>query len=151
VTVKPAGSELLEHFGYFELLNYLFSIIREWLGTQPHPHKLVIGGNHDWVLQALGVQEVQQTFDKYSAKGSVIYLEHEEASVGNVNVFGSPFGNWGGRNDAFKAEDIDYNFSKDVHLFVTHYPPILPKAGGIRECKEMVDAIVNNNVLLQVR
>lgn len=38
--VKESGRVLVERF-------------LKWLGEQPHPHKVFIGGNHDWVLEGL--------------------------------------------------------------------------------------------------
>lgn len=127
---------------------------------------MVIGGNHDWVFQSLGAEAVQRSLAEYCGD-SFIYLgtrshpalpspayslDHEEASVGPVNVFGSPYGNWGSRNDAFKSEHIDYDFSKETHIFVTHYPPILPKEGaGTRESHDMISSLTRSDCLLQVR
>lgn len=94
----------------------LVSNFLSWFCALPHPHKVFIGGNHDWVLQALGKDEVQEMIHTHlnsmstssttssttpSSYLSVAYLDHEEATVGPVKVFGSPYAYWGGHNDAF--------------------------------------------------
>lgn len=56
VTVKPYGYDLFTKFA-------------KWFGAQPHPHKVLIAGNHDWVMQAMGAAEVQKVLDKFSTPG----------------------------------------------------------------------------------
>lgn len=72
VTVKPAGVKLLESFAYF-CFHPAEVTFRTWIGKLPHPHKMLIGGNHDWVLQSLGPEEVQKMLQKYCGD-SLIYL-----------------------------------------------------------------------------
>jgi hypothetical protein len=50
----------------------------------------------------------------------VVYLEHQTASVGQLKVFGSPFGNWGSHNNAFSIGERDYaGIEKGTHIVVT--------------------------------
>jgi hypothetical protein len=52
-------------------------------------------------------------------------------------VFGSPFGHWGSHNNAFSMGNRDYSVVEaDTHIFVSHYPPILP-GGSTSRCEMM--------------
>lgn len=140
VTVKPNGYELFTKFA-------------TWLGSQPHPHKVLIAGNHDWVMQAMGTEEITKELEKYSnTPNSIAYLEHEEASVGPVKVFGSPFAYWGSHNNAFMTRTSDYSsMSSNTHIMVSHYPAILPKGEGrYREDIEIIEAMDRCKTLLHV-
>eukprot|EP00026_Physarum_polycephalum_P006958 Phypoly_transcript_07011.p1 GENE.Phypoly_transcript_07011~~Phypoly_transcript_07011.p1 ORF type:complete len:472 (+),score=62.51 Phypoly_transcript_07011:66-1418(+) len=140
VTVTPYGTDLFTKFA-------------SWFGALPHPHKVLIAGNHDWVMQAMGSAEIVKVLEKYSVNPkSIAYLEHEEAVVGPVKVFGSPFAYWGSHNNAFMTKMSDYSsMTKDTHIMVTHYPAILPKEEGrFREDRDIVDAMVRCKTLLHV-
>jgi hypothetical protein len=44
-------------------------------------------GNHDWVMQAMGSAEITKALEKHgTSPNSIVYLEHEEATVGPVKV-----------------------------------------------------------------
>jgi len=119
LSVSPAGTTLLTEFA-------------GWLGARPHPHKVVIAGNHDLVLAGLGKAAVRAIFAQASG-GTAVYLEHEAASLegGTLRVFGSPRGHWGSKNDAFMTFSPDYDaLPENTHVVVTHMPPILPSDHG---------------------
>lgn len=71
-----------------------------------------------WI--SLHTREVKDLFFSSSSYtilrfiNNLLFLEHEEASVGHVNVFGSPYAHWGSHNDAFKSDHIEYDFSKGM-------------------------------------
>jgi calcineurin-like phosphoesterase family protein len=140
VTVTTVGYELFDKFA-------------AWFAAQPHPHKVLIAGNHDWVMQAMGSTEISKILDHYSAHpNSIVYLEHEEAKVGPVKAFGSPFSYWGSHNNAFMTTNPDYSsMTKDTHIMVTHYPAILPRGeGSFREDPDIIDAMHRCSTLLHV-
>lgn len=121
IGVKPQGVQLFERFA-------------EWFGDQKFQYKIFVAGNHDLVVQGLGKQRVQSIFDKHCTYGEVVYLEHEEVNIGNLRVFGSPYANYGGSNDAFKQLDVDYtDVPSGIDIVVTHMPNILPGKGGAME------------------
>eukprot|EP01079_Euglenida_sp_SAG-EU17-18_P009146 gene9146-1643_t len=78
-TVKDAGVVLFERFA-------------AWLGRLGHPHKVsslystcaqvIIGGNHDLVLQGMGPARVREVLSKYCVPASTAYLDHEQVAVG---------------------------------------------------------------------
>ena len=117
----------------------LFARFAAWLGRQPHAHKVLIGGNHDLVLQGLGRARVQQILDEHASCGvPPVYLEHSAADLpcGSgaqpLRVFGSPYAHWGGHNDAFFAEaGADFSaVPTRCNVVVTHMPCVLPRGGG---------------------
>ena len=126
----PTGKKRINSFHGDQLVdNFL-----QWFGRQSHPHKVLIGGNHDLCLQNLGKQRVRSTLERYS-QGSAMYLEHEAAFIGNVKVFGSPFAHFPSKNRAYRKEteeleQLDYSDLSKAHLFITHMPLILPRNDG---------------------
>ena len=91
-----------------------------WLGEQPHRHKIVIAGNHDWL------------FEKHRSTRNLltnaIYLENSGVEIEGLKFWGSPaqpeFCNW-----AFnykRGEDIDRIWKlipDDTDVLITHGPP----------------------------
>ena len=76
-------------------------------GAQPHASKVLIGGNHDLVLQGLGAARVQRILDEQATPGRgppPIYLEHSHTTLPcGLTVFGSPYADWSSHNNAFLA------------------------------------------------
>mmetsp|Transcript_71538 Transcript_71538/g.220832 ORF Transcript_71538/g.220832 Transcript_71538/m.220832 type:complete len:630 (-) Transcript_71538:125-2014(-) len=117
---------------------FLFRYFAEWFGRQRFPFKVLVAGNHDLVLQGLGKAKIQQILDESTVHGRAFYLEHEDALVGGLRIFGSPFGHWGSHNNAFLIRrGLDYNDVPDgVDVFVTHTPAILPGEDGENRTKD---------------
>lgn len=141
VVAKDKGVQLVHHFA-------------KWLGQQPHPFKVLVAGNHDKVLEAIGPQGVREIFDKYCSAGSFVYLEHQRAELSKCGfrVFGSPYGHWGSHNNAFDAStrgDLNWDVGP-THLFVTHSPPILPQRDGMQQEGSLVESVHRSKALLHV-
>lgn len=142
--VSDAGVQLVHRFA-------------AWLGTLPHAHIAVIGGNHDEVLVGMGGDVVKSLFASHT-NGRARYFLHEGASIRtsqgrSFNVFGSPHANWGGSNDAFWSEQFDYSdMINGAHVMITHMPAILPgdKGQKQREDKAVAHALHCNQSLLHV-
>eukprot|EP00759_Apiculatamorpha_spiralis_P058693 PhF_6_TR9260/c0_g1_i2/m.14691 len=132
----------------------LFEKFAAWFGKQPFAHKVLIGGNHDWVMWALGSQRVKDVLDAAAQPPrSVAYLDHEHATVGKLKVFGSPYGHWGSHNDAFMYKEVlDLSKVEDgTHIVLTHMPPLLPRDDGrIREDANVADTLHRVKALLSV-
>ena len=140
--VRPAGVELFVSFA-------------SWLARQPHAHKVLIGGNHDLVLEALGAARVQQILDEQTPDGvePPIYLEHTAASVGGLIIFGSPYAAYGGKNLAFFARSgADFAaVPSDADVVVTHMPCVLPDGdGSATEDARLADALRRAKAQLHV-
>lgn len=59
-----------------------------WLGTLPHAHKIVIGGNHDVHLPSLTRAERGQLLS------NATYLENEAATVAGLSLYATPHIIW---------------------------------------------------------
>src|SRR5437868_2684228 len=56
-----------------------------WLQAQPHTHKVVVAGNHDWCF----AREPERAREVLGP--SVIYLEDSGATIAGVRYWGSPW------------------------------------------------------------
>ena len=130
----------------------LFETFAQWFCAQKHEFKILIAGNHDGALEAMGATKIREILDRYAVPvGSVVYLEYEYAQLDSLRVFGSPFGSWGSHNDAFsiceghKAQNVMV-IEPGTHIVITHSPPVLPgrdgalKEHGHHEVEAMVSA-----------
>jgi predicted phosphohydrolase len=97
---------------------------RDWFIAQPHSHKIVVAGNHDWQFQT-NKEEARQLFCSYPG---VYYLEDNAIMINKFLIHGSPwqpeFCNWAfnlprGELLARKWENI----SHEVDILITHSPP----------------------------
>lgn len=123
----------LSQFGTFAEIQAQLS----WLASQPHPHKIVIAGNHDLLLDAAFVAaHPDRELDRPGKArgdlrwGDVRYLEHEtiDLMVGDrsARIFGSPWtprcGSW-----AFQYEDAsapwEDSMPEDADVVMVHGPP----------------------------
>jgi predicted phosphodiesterase len=94
-----------------------------WLRAQPHAHKLVIAGNHDWCLQRTPGPARALLED-----AGVVYLQDSAATLEGLRVWGSPwqpeFFDWAfnlPRGEALAAKWALVPAGIDV--LVTHGPP----------------------------
>ena len=123
LTIKGTFAELQSHL--------------DWLNTLPHQHKIVIGGNHDLLLDDEFVSSFpERIFPKAGEEridlewGSVTYLNNNKTTLTvrgrEVAVFGSPMtprsGNW-----AFQYPPIRDVWKDAIpartDIFLTHGPP----------------------------
>ena len=93
-----------------------------FLSEQPHKHKVIVAGNHDWPFYRAASPEVR-VFKK-----SFTYLEDSGCEIGGVKFWGSPwqpeFFNWAfnlprGKRLAQKWREIPTN----TDVLITHGPP----------------------------
>ncbi|RJE17653.1 Calcineurin-like phosphoesterase, partial [Aspergillus sclerotialis] len=115
-----------------------------WLRTQSHPIKVVIAGNHDFLLDA-SRDNSSSSSDKAAAAaaaaaseresidwGDIIYLENKETTITcpngrNLRIYGSPFsprhGNWAFQYP--RGYDIwsSIRIPEGIDILVTHAPP----------------------------
>jgi Icc-related predicted phosphoesterase len=94
----------------------------DWLGTLPHPYKLIIAGNHDELFQKNPEQA-----RGYITNGT--YLEDDEITIDGVKFYGSPWQKWF-YDWAFNLPPGS-NYLKekwaaipdDTDVLITHSPP----------------------------
>ncbi|MHA2104937.1 MAG: metallophosphatase domain-containing protein [Candidatus Hodarchaeales archaeon] len=93
----------------------------EWMGSLPHPHKIVIAGNHEIFFE-------RENEHARSLMTNVTYLEDEEVVIDGIKFYGSPWQPW--------FYDWAYNLPRgeplrkkwalipeDTDVLVTHGPP----------------------------
>ncbi|KFZ01027.1 hypothetical protein V501_10276 [Pseudogymnoascus sp. VKM F-4519 (FW-2642)] len=110
----------------------------DWLNAQPHKHKVIIGGNHDLLLDPVFVDGFpERIFERPGSSrsdlrwGSIIYLQDNSVDLhfGNgrkLKIYGAPstqqFGNW-----AFQYPPIRDVWTgvvpADIDILLTHGPP----------------------------
>jgi Icc-related predicted phosphoesterase len=97
----------------------------EWFNKQPHEFKVIVAGNHDMACEPWN-DWTHETFLP------AVYLNHEEATVGGLRIFGSPFSSsiyepspWsfdynpkGPRSEALWSQIPDH-----LDILITHGPP----------------------------
>lgn len=111
-----------------------------WLGSLPHAHKVVVAGNHDllfdssyynanWRQWTPVKEDCHADTARNLLTNATHYLEHEEAEVAGLRIFGSPYQPCPkGREMAFqyKREDAQHRW-RDIpaglDVLITHGPP----------------------------
>lgn len=58
-----------------------------WLAALPHPHKIVIAGNHDWVVERTPARARELL-------GDMTYLRDDGVHVAGLDIWGSPWQPW---------------------------------------------------------
>lgn len=116
-----------------------------WFEQQPHPHKLIIAGNHDF-----GLERPAERDDARALLSGVTYLEDAGVTIEGVHFWGSPwqpeFGGWAfnlprGRVIRDKWELIP----PDTDVLITHGPPAghgdLCFHGGRAGCHDLLEVV----------
>lgn len=116
------AGDLTQSGSYKELRDAL-----AWISEQSFEHKIVIGGNHDTLLDVSRAADERESLDW----GDITYLENSattlELSNGrSIKIFGSPYspkhGNWGFQYP--RGLDVWSDIvPRDVDILVTHAPP----------------------------
>lgn len=124
----------------------------DWLGSLPHPHKIVIAGNHDWL------------FEKHRSTKNLItnatYLQDSGVEIDGFKFWGSPvqpeFMGWAFNRK--RGEDIKRHWDlipDRTDVLITHGPP-----AGFRDwtrlgneslgCRNLRDAVARIKPKLHV-
>lgn len=145
--VIPDG-DVLVHAGDLTMSGKLSYIEEElnWFKSQPHKHKIVIAGNHDWGFQHLMTQGREDLAHKLAAPA--IYLRDSEVVIDGVKFYGSPWQPWF-YDWAFnlqRGKDLKAKWDMiptDTDVLVTHGPPrhILDWCGTAAGCEDLNDAV----------
>lgn len=120
-----------------------------WLDGQPHAHKVLIAGNHDWCFERWPVMMMQLLRERRS----ITYLQDEETVLAGLRFWGSPwqpeFGSWafGLPRDGLELERRWARIPSGLDVLVTHGPAhgMLDRVGASADtragCKRLRDAI----------
>lgn len=122
-----------------------------WMRALPHPHKVLIAGNHDWIFQRKP-QEARELVQ------GVYYLEDSECQVDGLRIWGSPWQPWF-YNWAFnlhRGAEIQRKWDlipQGIDLLVTHGPPhgILDEVEGAHVgCEALASTVARISPRLHV-
>ncbi|XP_077999504.1 metallophosphoesterase domain-containing protein 1-like [Glandiceps talaboti] len=137
----PQGDILL-HAGDFtkDSTPQEFEAFNKWIGSQPHAHKVVIAGNHEYVLDSatfnhrsflkfFGYKKSATKEDITKCLTNCTYLEDESINVCGFKIYGSP---WQPRyrSGAFTLDrgqpllDKWQQIPEDTDILLTHTPPL---------------------------
>ena len=94
----------------------------DWFAAQPHRHKILIAGNHDFYFEQATKEAINQLIPH-----SVHYLNDSGITIEGINIWGSPvttyFYNWA--FNRHRGEDIKKHWDlipTNTDLLVTHGP-----------------------------
>ncbi|RME74393.1 MAG: metallophosphoesterase [Planctomycetota bacterium] len=93
----------------------------QWLGTLPHPHKILIAGNLDIPFET-------HSLKARSLITHAIYLEDEAIEIEGWKIYGSPytprFGPWAFQKPAGpRMKEVWDRIPEDTDILITHGPP----------------------------
>lgn len=140
----PDG-DLLIHAGDITSSGDLADVksFNQWIGHLPHPHKIVIAGNHDFCFERN--REVAQ-----GHLSNCRYLQDSEVVINGIKIYGSPWQPWF-FDWAFNLERgeplarVWKQIPIDTDILVTHGPPfgILDKTARGEQvgCKDLLERI----------
>jgi Icc-related predicted phosphoesterase len=116
----PEG-DVLVHSGDFTNVGSKEDVVafNNWIGKLPHKYKIVIAGNHDWLL-----------YNKKNARKfltNCIYLEDEETIIDGKIFYGSPwtpiFFCWAFMGTERELKEKWDNIPDHTDVLITHGPP----------------------------
>ncbi|KAI0365767.1 metallophosphoesterase domain-containing protein 1 [Pilatotrama ljubarskyi] len=113
----------------------------EWLSSAPHPHKVLIAGNHDTALATPNT--CSAILDAFP---DLIYLQDSSATLTirgrQIIVYGSPrTPRHGSGVFQYPRGEADWNIPSDVDILVTHGPPMAHLDLKRLGCKELLQAL----------
>mmetsp|Transcript_3257 Transcript_3257/g.8178 ORF Transcript_3257/g.8178 Transcript_3257/m.8178 type:complete len:280 (+) Transcript_3257:152-991(+) len=131
----------------------------EFLGTQPHPHKIVVAGNHDLTFDPESYQRLwkrfghAEMFDCQATREMMTdctLLQDSETTINGIRVYGSPwqpeFCDW-----AFnlpRGDQLREKWAKipsGIDVLITHGPPIghgdLCTGGNRAGCVDLLQTV----------
>jgi Icc-related predicted phosphoesterase len=151
--VVPEGDILL-HAGDLSKRGepYEISIFDDWLGTLPHPTKIIIAGNHDFAFERdPGLAQ--------SLIRNAIYLNDSGVEIDGVKFWGSPISPWF-HDWAFnrhRGADIRRHWDlvpAGTDVLITHGPPLgildLTRDGDRVGCEDLLAAVQRVNPRLHL-
>jgi Icc-related predicted phosphoesterase len=118
----PPGDVLI-HAGDSTMVGRVEEIVKfdHWLGRLPHPHKILIAGNHDWLFE-------KEPALADSLITNAVYLRDRAVTIDGVKFYGSPwqprFMHWA--FNLSRGAEIRRKWDlipEDTDVLVTHGPP----------------------------
>lgn len=94
----------------------------EWLERVPCKEKIVIGGNHDHIIEHLGPQQTQDVLSH------AIYLENSSITIDSHKIWGTPLSHGHSHNTAFQSNAFkkrtyhEASLNLDSDVIISHGP-----------------------------
>jgi predicted phosphodiesterase len=144
-TLEVPDGDLLIHAGDFTFYSKPPSIVSDfngWLGSLPHPHKIIIPGNHEFILE-----EPRNR----GAITNAILLVDSGVEVEGIKIWGSPVTPlYGGAFGKSRPEDRKRHWAQipeGLDILITHGPPFAILDHGHRSerregCPELLEAVI---------
>ena len=141
--IQVPDGDILLHAGDFSGRGRLEEVKRflDWFAALPHPHKVFIAGNHDFLA------ERQSQLFHSLIPDNCIYLENNAVEVAGLKIWGSPitpwFFDWAfNRHRGDEIRPYWDAIPNDVDILITHGPPngILDRtaSGQLVGCEELM-------------
>ena len=140
----PPG-DILVHAGDITNMGELegVAVFNEWIGSLPHPHKIVIAGNHDFCFE-----RNREASERLLT--NCTYLHDAAATVMGIRFWGSPWQPWF-FNWAFnlqRGEEIRQKWDlipDDTDVLITHGPTYghgdRTQSGELVGCRDLLEVI----------
>jgi Icc-related predicted phosphoesterase len=152
--VDVPDGDIFIHAGDFTMFSQSMEAVvdfNDWLGELPHPHKIVVPGNHEFFLEA-------EPSDRFMLDNAIVLI-NEGAEVEGLRIWGSPvtplYGGAFGLSSEKDRKRLYARIPWDIDVLITHGPPfgILDTApiSGLHEgCRELLDAVTRVQPKLHV-
>ncbi len=112
----------------------------DWFASLPHPHKVFVAGNHDWLFEK----------DNDSARSlldpAIVYLQDSAIEIDGLKIYGSPwqprFFDWAfNLNRGQEMAEKWAMIPDDIDILITHGPPngildLVPRKGWDENLKD---------------
>lgn len=106
-----------------------------WLAKTPSRHRLVVGGNHDLIMQDIDLDEKHEKA-VFSVSNAVL-LHNKNVLIEGLRFGGTPYSEGISRNRAFQNTDVKDKAllslrDSNVDVFLSHSDDLPPKTMNIR-------------------
>ena len=93
----------------------------DWFSSQPHQHKIMIAGNHDFLC------EREPHLFQQMLPENICYLEDSGVTIEGIKIWGTPhshkFCNWAFNQSSYRLTDYYSQIPADTQILVSHAPP----------------------------
>jgi Icc-related predicted phosphoesterase len=131
--ISVPDGDVLIHAGDATIHGTIEEIVlfNEWFKKFPHPYKIFVAGNHDWLF------EMNNRFARTLLDSSIHYLQDSSIEIENLKIYGSPwqprFYDWA--FNLTRGAELAEKWSlipEGTDVLITHGPPfgILDEVSG---------------------
>lgn len=143
----PPTTDMIIHAGDFSNAGRLQEVqfFLKWYAALPHRYKLLIGGNHDFLLE-----QAPKVFQSL-LPDNIIYLEDEAIEIEGLQFWGSLitpfFFNWAfNRHRGTPIRKYWEKIPNDIDVLITHGPPKgfgdVTVRGEVVGCEDLLEKVL---------